>query len=112
MKRTYTRDVTNRFLDASEKIIAELGLSEKDYFESVHIEENELIDMRADPTVNITMESLSEIINSYNVSPLWILRGIGEEFVDGKIIYSKNHQSSALKNVLQNALKKITKPKK
>lgn len=82
MDKKYSKEVTKRFLEASEAIMAEKKLTRTKFAASVDITSSNLTRMNTVPGNNVTLESLCEIIHTYGISPVWIMTGYGDKYAD------------------------------
>lgn len=115
MNKVYTRQVTERFLEASDKIIADKQLKQHEYAASVDVTSSNLIRMRNNPDNNVSLESICEMINQYGISPIWILTAAGGMFADSEKAVATNIISARIPAMekaiteMQKAIKVIKK---
>ncbi|HEY8690565.1 MAG TPA: hypothetical protein VIM07_15115 [Chitinophagaceae bacterium] len=83
MDNVYTKEVTKRFLEASETIMADKRLSQSAYAKSIGTTPANFARMKANPGENnVSIERLCEMIHQYGISPIWSITGHGDKYAD------------------------------
>lgn len=96
MDKTYTREVTKRFLEASDIIMSEKKLTQTEFTESVDLTSSNLVRMRTRVDNNVSIESICEMIDRYGISPVWLITGHGDKFANSSKIAAKEMLKSRI----------------
>jgi len=96
LDKTYTKEVTKRFLEASDVIMADRHLTKMEFAPTIDITSGNLVRMRTSPGNNVSLESLCEMIHRYGISPVWLLTGHGDKYADPAKLAAKEMLKSRI----------------
>jgi len=77
-KKYYSKQISERFLEAKNEIIAEEKISNYKFGESVGLDSSNILRLEKTPEVNtVPLEALAKLVLIYNYSADWLIKGYG-----------------------------------
>lgn len=101
-EKTYSRDITQRFLEAVDHLVIKEKTTYQRFGEMIGVTSSNINRMRIAPDANfVTLETVARMVDQFQISAIWLITGTGD--------MENNDHLQTIQNVLANRMDVLEK---